>query len=766
MNGEATNKAAIMFAMLHDVFSLIEELAAKYDVLFVRTSGSGCLLAAGVPDAQPRHAEALAHLAHDVFGFLHELTNRRFKVIAKEEGVGPSLGMGMRAGLAVGQLQSGFIGFHKFRYDLWGPAVNIADTLQTRADQGELLVSPRARELLARERGTFSIGRGVGVHMPTEHGDEHRDVTAYGVKRVEGRSFVREAQPDDVRYWEEQELDAEATVIGMVKAAEATIWQEFQDVLQTQCRLRLTGKQGVQMDTRRGLANGLRNQLNIRPELSGTAEQLLGYIEAEIAEVHLTHAQELAQVDATLATVPGRFEEKLAHHWNALEQGAFLKGKLRITQALNLNKRDHFGNPAADAYAVFFFNDKRIGQTEVLKGTVNPAWEENAWEFHFMTQITNTLRIEVYEWDVGAEEGRNLLGQIVLVGRGADMLPPELQKETFMPLGPREGRHDPHIGGRLGIEFMQLSNTFTETSAEQDLADVRAAFDEIDEDGGGTLDREELGQLSARLGRPLNEKELNAMMAEIDQDGGGDIDFDEFFDWWEKADGAGGAAGMKAALRAERSSKRTAQRIFEQVDIDGSGDVTFEEFEAWWKARSMASTGRVDKEALADGMRIFHEFDVDGGGSLDPEEFSMMLTQLAQSEWVPASTSGKRYYFNPKTKETRWALPEVGESDELLDMFVEHNVKLELTGEKAHQYLMAQYDQDVRRQMNEISKDSKVRSRILSLLQTKLQLVTQLVDATVEVFDDISDTIDQQVRCPAWRSMPPCWSRLVGAGMQ
>ena len=57
---------------------------------------------------------------------------------------------------------------------------------------------------------------------------------------------------------------------------------------------------------------------------------------------------------------------------------------------------------------------------------------------------------------------------------------------------------------------------------------LRAAFDMMDADGDGTLDREEVRQLSDSLGRKLNETELDEMMAKMDSDGSGCVDFVEF----------------------------------------------------------------------------------------------------------------------------------------------------------------------------------------------------------------------------------------------
>jgi|EP01047_Picozoa_sp_COSAG01_P046243 hypothetical protein len=56
-------------------------------------------------------------------------------------------------------------------------------------------------------------------------------------------------------------------------------------------------------------------------------------------------------------------------------------------------------------------------------------------------------------------------------------------------------------------------------------------FQEIDTDGSGTLEPEELAALSRQLGHPLSAQELDAAMAEMDADGNGHVDFDEFLPW-------------------------------------------------------------------------------------------------------------------------------------------------------------------------------------------------------------------------------------------
>ena len=75
---------------------------------------------------------------------------------------------------------------------------------------------------------------------------------------------------------------------------------------------------------------------------------------------------------------------------------------------------------------------------------------------------------------------------------------------------------------------------------------IQQAFDEVDIDKGGTLNRYEIHKLAvALLGRMVNATEVEQMMKEMDEDGGGDVDFNEFYAWFSKSPkaAAAGTAG-------------------------------------------------------------------------------------------------------------------------------------------------------------------------------------------------------------------------------
>ena len=64
----------------------------------------------------------------------------------------------------------------------------------------------------------------------------------------------------------------------------------------------------------------------------------------------------------------------------------------------------------------------------------------------------------------------------------------------------------------------------------EELAEFREIFNLVDKDGGGTISKEELGELMETLGIDATPEEIDLMIAEIDEDNNGVIDFDEFVD--------------------------------------------------------------------------------------------------------------------------------------------------------------------------------------------------------------------------------------------
>ena len=83
-------------------------------------------------------------------------------------------------------------------------------------------------------------------------------------------------------------------------------------------------------------------------------------------------------------------------------------------------------------------------------------------------------------------------------------------------------------------------------ATEAELKQLRKLFAEIDEDGSGLLDRDEVYELAEKLGATLSTAELDEAMAEMDEDGSGEVDFDEFAEWFAAAKQRGGSKWVDA----------------------------------------------------------------------------------------------------------------------------------------------------------------------------------------------------------------------------
>jgi hypothetical protein len=94
-------------------------------------------------------------------------------------------------------------------------------------------------------------------------------------------------------------------------------------------------------------------------------------------------------------------------------------------------------------------------------------------------------------------------------------------------------------------------------------AQCRKLFDQVDDDGSGLLDIDEIPKLAALLGLRLTPEQKEAAMQEMDADGSGEVDFEEFWKWWQETGGADDNSAVKhedtALGKATRGWAQAAQ---------------------------------------------------------------------------------------------------------------------------------------------------------------------------------------------------------------
>jgi Ca2+-binding EF-hand superfamily protein len=141
---------------------------------------------------------------------------------------------------------------------------------------------------------------------------------------------------------------------------------------------------------------------------------------------------------------------------------------------------------------------------------------------------------------------------------------------------------------------------------------IRKMFFELDKDGSGAIEKEELALLGEHLfGEIMTPAQLDLAMGEMDPDGSGEISFEEFHAWFLSE-----GEFRQKALEEERNNKRIALRkIFEDVDTDGGGSIDKDE------VKRLARTLFDIELSPLELKRAMKEMDPDGSGEVDFEEF-------------------------------------------------------------------------------------------------------------------------------------------------
>jgi len=144
-----------IFELLGQLFTRFDELIERHPVYKVETVGDCYMVAAGVPEANPRHADAVVATALDMLDAV--------KGIIVPNGGSLELRIGVNSGPVV----AGVVGTKMPRFCLFGDTVNIASRMETTSTPMCVQISETTRQLLdpARwkidERGEIQLkGRG------------------------------------------------------------------------------------------------------------------------------------------------------------------------------------------------------------------------------------------------------------------------------------------------------------------------------------------------------------------------------------------------------------------------------------------------------------------------------------------------------------------------------------------------------------------------------------------------------------------------------
>ncbi len=146
-----------MVRTLDDLFTVFDRLADRHGLEKIKTIGDAYMVAAGIPDPRPDHAEAIADMALEI----------QAETAGRSDPEGEPLSV--RIGIDTGPVVAGVIGRRKFIYDLWGDTVNTASRMETHGLPGRIQVTERTYRCLNpgyrfERRGSIDVkGKGEMV---------------------------------------------------------------------------------------------------------------------------------------------------------------------------------------------------------------------------------------------------------------------------------------------------------------------------------------------------------------------------------------------------------------------------------------------------------------------------------------------------------------------------------------------------------------------------------------------------------------------------
>jgi class 3 adenylate cyclase len=123
-------------------FSKFDAIIEKHGLEKIKTIGDAYMCAGGLHDNEKDHASRMVLAAMEIAAFVQETKNDR---------TASELTFDIRIGINTGPVVAGVVGTHKFAYDIWGDAVNVASRMESNSEAGKINISENTYELIKEE---------------------------------------------------------------------------------------------------------------------------------------------------------------------------------------------------------------------------------------------------------------------------------------------------------------------------------------------------------------------------------------------------------------------------------------------------------------------------------------------------------------------------------------------------------------------------------------------------------------------------------------
>ena len=143
--------------------------------------------------------------------------------------------------------------------------------------------------------------------------------------------------------------------------------------------------------------------------------------------------------------------------------------------------------------------------------------------------------------------------------------------------------------------------------SEEEIDEIREAFNLFDTDGSGTIDPKELKAAMQSLGFEAKNQTIYQMIGDIDKDGSGSIDFEEFLD-------------MMTAKMSDKDSREDIMKVFNLFDDDQTGKISL---------RNLKRVAKELGETMTDAelLEMIERANNDQDGEINFEEFYAIMTK-------------------------------------------------------------------------------------------------------------------------------------------
>ena len=125
-----------LIIILNQIFSSFDDISTKYNIEKIKTIGDSYFAVGGLNNDPKESANNIIRMAKEMILSVSEINKNTSEMDIQ-----------LRIGIHAGPVVTGVIGKHKFAYDLWGAAVNMASRMESTSIPGKIHISEQVKSL-------------------------------------------------------------------------------------------------------------------------------------------------------------------------------------------------------------------------------------------------------------------------------------------------------------------------------------------------------------------------------------------------------------------------------------------------------------------------------------------------------------------------------------------------------------------------------------------------------------------------------------------